>query len=262
MTDTRTEQLLTTGEAATLLGSSRQHVVDLCESGDLPFLTVGKHRRLRREDAEEARTRTTRSNRADPRSRWLNIAVAGELVRDPDAVLERAHEPRTAARCSRSGPTGNPGSDDARSAGEHPARCGSHLDLLHGSYNGLGGDESAVPDFYAKYGERMHLPVPVTETAALYVPSHAGDSEMAIKRAWWGQVLDPHSSEALPWLKMANRFGWRKTETEVGAVVDWTATTTPPSSEPSSQRCLTGSTTHPTDRPAPAGSTPVIGSAG
>ena len=90
MTDTRTEQLLTTGEAAKLLGSSRQHVVDLCESGDLPFLTVGKHRRLRREDVEEVRARTTRSNRADRRSRWLNIAVAGELVRDPDAVLERA----------------------------------------------------------------------------------------------------------------------------------------------------------------------------
>lgn len=87
----RTEELLTTGQAAQLLGSSRQHVVDLCESGDLPYLTVGTHRRLRREDVEEARQRTTRSNRSDRRSRWLNIAVAGELVRDPETVLNRAH---------------------------------------------------------------------------------------------------------------------------------------------------------------------------
>lgn len=90
MTDYCAEQLLTTGEAAQLLGSSRQHVVNLCESGDLPFMTVGKHRRVRREDVEEARARTARSNRADQRSRWLNIAVAGELVRDPDAALQRA----------------------------------------------------------------------------------------------------------------------------------------------------------------------------
>lgn len=90
-TETNSEQLLTTGQAAQLLGSSRQHVVDLCESGDLPYLTVGTHRRLRREDVEQARQRTTRSNRSDRRSRWLNIAVAGELVRDPDTVLRRAH---------------------------------------------------------------------------------------------------------------------------------------------------------------------------
>lgn len=90
-TETNSEQLLTTGQAAQLLGSSRQHVVDLCESGDLPYLTVGTHRRLRREDVEQARHRTTRSNRSDRRSRWLNIAVAGELVRDPDTVLRRAH---------------------------------------------------------------------------------------------------------------------------------------------------------------------------
>lgn len=90
LTDPSTEQLLTTGQAARLLGSSRQHVVDLCESGDLPYLTVGTHRRLRREDVEQVRHRTTRSNRSDRRSRWLNIAVAGELVRDPDAVLRHA----------------------------------------------------------------------------------------------------------------------------------------------------------------------------
>ncbi|WP_175442273.1 helix-turn-helix domain-containing protein [Humibacillus sp. DSM 29435] len=100
--------LLTTGQAAQLLGCSRQHVVDLCESGDLPYLTVGTHRRLRREDVEQARQRTTRSNRSDRRSRWLNIAVAGALVRNPDTVLRRVHanlallrasHPRAVARC-------------------------------------------------------------------------------------------------------------------------------------------------------------------
>ena len=90
-TETNSEKLLTTGQAAQLFGCSRQHVVDLCESGDLPYLTVGTHRRLRREDVEQARQRTTRSNRSDRRSRWLNIAVAGEVARDPDTVLRRAH---------------------------------------------------------------------------------------------------------------------------------------------------------------------------
>ncbi|CCH79813.1 putative transcriptional regulatory protein [Nostocoides japonicum T1-X7] len=79
-----------TGQAAQLLGCSREHVVDLCETGGLPFLTVGTHRRVRREDVEELRERTTRTNRPDRRSRWLNIAVAGELARDPEIVLRRA----------------------------------------------------------------------------------------------------------------------------------------------------------------------------
>ena len=38
--------LLTTGEVAKLLGTSRQQVVNLCERGDLPFVMVGKHRRV------------------------------------------------------------------------------------------------------------------------------------------------------------------------------------------------------------------------
>ena len=42
--------LLTTGQAARLLGTSRQHVVDLCTSGRLAFQVVGTHRRVRRGD--------------------------------------------------------------------------------------------------------------------------------------------------------------------------------------------------------------------
>ncbi|MGB5952102.1 MAG: helix-turn-helix domain-containing protein [Ornithinimicrobium sp.] len=92
MPEPSTEQLLSTGQAARLLGCSRQHVVDLCTSGALPYLTVGTHRRLRRQDVERARHRTTKMNRSDRRSLWLNVAVAGQLVRDPETVLRRARE--------------------------------------------------------------------------------------------------------------------------------------------------------------------------
>jgi excisionase family DNA binding protein len=82
--------LLTTGEAAKLLSSSRQHVVDLCTSGDLPFVTVGRHRRVRRRDVEAFRNRTQRMSRDQRRSLWLNTAVAGRLVADPDHTLDLA----------------------------------------------------------------------------------------------------------------------------------------------------------------------------
>jgi excisionase family DNA binding protein len=35
--------LLSTGDAASFLGVSRQHVVDLCDRGDLIFVWVGSH---------------------------------------------------------------------------------------------------------------------------------------------------------------------------------------------------------------------------
>jgi excisionase family DNA binding protein len=40
--------LLSTGEVAGRLGVSRQHVVDLCDRGDLIFVRVGSHRRATR----------------------------------------------------------------------------------------------------------------------------------------------------------------------------------------------------------------------
>lgn len=84
--EVESEELLTTGEAAKLLSSSRQHVVNLCNAGDLPYLTVGKHRRVRCRDVEAQRTRSQR------RSLWLNTAVAGRLVVDPNVVLRLAQE--------------------------------------------------------------------------------------------------------------------------------------------------------------------------
>jgi excisionase family DNA binding protein len=85
------DDLITTGEAAKLLGTSRQHVVDLCDRGDLPFRTVGTHRRVSRADVEELSARTQRLTRDQLRSWWLGNAVAGKLVRDPARVLELAH---------------------------------------------------------------------------------------------------------------------------------------------------------------------------
>jgi excisionase family DNA binding protein len=84
------DQLLTTGEAAQLLGTSRQHVVDLCNAGDLPFAVMGKHRRVTRRDIEAIRTGTRRLTHDQLRSLWLSHAVASRLVEDPVAVLARA----------------------------------------------------------------------------------------------------------------------------------------------------------------------------
>lgn len=82
------DELLTTGEAARILNSSRQHVVDLCDQGLLPFLTTGTHRRVRRADVDALQSRTQRLTRDQERSLWLGYAIAGKLVTDPLGVLD------------------------------------------------------------------------------------------------------------------------------------------------------------------------------
>lgn len=89
-TSAESGELLTTGEAAKLLGSSRQHVVDLCDQGDLAFVTVGTHRRVKRSDVETLRTRTQRLTRDQRRSVWIGHAAAGKLVADPEVALDLA----------------------------------------------------------------------------------------------------------------------------------------------------------------------------
>lgn len=82
------DDFMTTGEAARLLGSSRQHVVDLCERGILAYTTVGSHRRVRRADVEAMlRPELTRDQL---KALWLHRAVAGHLVSDPRGVLSKA----------------------------------------------------------------------------------------------------------------------------------------------------------------------------
>jgi excisionase family DNA binding protein len=80
--------LISTGEAARLLGCSRQHVVDLCERGVLLYVSVGSHRRVHRVDVTSLmRPELTRDQE---RSLWLHRVVAGRLALDPQAVLTLA----------------------------------------------------------------------------------------------------------------------------------------------------------------------------
>jgi excisionase family DNA binding protein len=103
----RDADLLTTGQAAALLACSRQHVVDLCERGDLASLTVGTHRRVARADVEALANAGPGMPARRPeqaRSLWLHRAVAGRLVRDPERVLRRAS--RNLDRLERAHPSG------------------------------------------------------------------------------------------------------------------------------------------------------------
>ena len=98
----RVDELLTTGEAAKILNCTRQHVVDLCERGDLPFTTVGTHRRISRENVEALKTRTDRLSRDERRSLWLAYVVAGRIATDPERsiadALEQVDKMRPSAR--------------------------------------------------------------------------------------------------------------------------------------------------------------------
>jgi len=85
---TTSHELLTTGQVARLLGCSRQHVVDLCTSGVLPYVSVRTHRRVRRRDAELLAGGTL--TRDQERSLWLHRVVAGRLALETDRVMELA----------------------------------------------------------------------------------------------------------------------------------------------------------------------------
>jgi excisionase family DNA binding protein len=80
--------LLSIGEAAILLRSSRRQVTDLCARGLLPYVVVGTHRRLRRADVE-ALIRPALS-RTEIEQLWLHRAIAGKFVANPAALLAAA----------------------------------------------------------------------------------------------------------------------------------------------------------------------------
>lgn len=86
------DDLLSTGEVAALLGVSRQHVVDLCDRGDLPYESAGVHRRIRRSDVDTLRSSSSRVTRDQRRSLWLGTATAGKVVMDPDGALALARQ--------------------------------------------------------------------------------------------------------------------------------------------------------------------------
>ena len=84
----RTPDLVTTGQAAILLRSSRAHVVDLCLRGLLPYVRVGGQRRIRRDDVEALIEPGL--SRDEMESLWLHRAVAGKVVANPPALLAAA----------------------------------------------------------------------------------------------------------------------------------------------------------------------------
>jgi hypothetical protein len=98
---------------------------------------------------------------------------------------------------------------------------------LTGTYNGLGGDETAAPDFYQTYAVEHGKPLAIPETAALVVRDGDEEQELAIKRAWWRQVLSEDNATRFPQLKMVNWFEWDKFEPEVGSNVHWSVANTP-----------------------------------
>lgn len=73
-----------------MLGVSRQHVVDLCDRGELYFTKTGTHRRIRRSDIEHLLE--PRLTREQQKSLWLHRALLAHLVTEPDRMLETARE--------------------------------------------------------------------------------------------------------------------------------------------------------------------------
>jgi excisionase family DNA binding protein len=95
-------ELIRTGAAAKILGTSRQHVVDLCARGTLRNHGEGVHRRLDRREVDALRgTGPTREQR---QSLWLHTAVAGRVVKDPDGSLKRARANIARMRAAHRGP--------------------------------------------------------------------------------------------------------------------------------------------------------------
>ena len=62
------------------------------ERRELPFVMVGKHRRVRRDDVEALLRPRQELTRDQLKSLWLHQAVAGALVTDPDEVLGKARD--------------------------------------------------------------------------------------------------------------------------------------------------------------------------
>ncbi|HEX7351632.1 helix-turn-helix domain-containing protein [Brachybacterium sp.] len=81
---------LTTGETAGMLGVSRQHVVDLCDRGELPCSRAGSHRRIRRRDVQQLLEPSL--TREQEKSLWLHRALMGPLMIDPTTVLDQARQ--------------------------------------------------------------------------------------------------------------------------------------------------------------------------
>jgi len=93
------EAVVTTTQAAALLGASRQHVADLADRGGIPSWRNGTHRRFRREDVLAYLTRLRGATVGDDlgamtltdrRSLAYGLLLGARLIASPDTVLARA----------------------------------------------------------------------------------------------------------------------------------------------------------------------------
>lgn len=84
------ETLLKTSEAAQILGVSRQHVVNMCDRGEMVCVHVGSHRRVPSSEVERVTSR--RLTREEERSLWLHRALLSPLLTEPDTVVSAARE--------------------------------------------------------------------------------------------------------------------------------------------------------------------------
>ncbi|NMO56806.1 excisionase family DNA-binding protein [Actinoplanes sp. TBRC 11911] len=84
----RTSDLLAIGEAAILLRTTRQRILDLCARGLLPYVSVGPQRRVRRADVEALIE--TALTREQLEQLWLHQAIAIKFVANPFALLATA----------------------------------------------------------------------------------------------------------------------------------------------------------------------------
>jgi excisionase family DNA binding protein len=84
------ETMLKTGEVARLLGVSRQHVVDLCDRGQIEHVRVGTHRRVPRSEVD--RLMGNRLTREEEKSLRLHQALLTPMLAEPSAVISKAHD--------------------------------------------------------------------------------------------------------------------------------------------------------------------------
>jgi hypothetical protein len=97
---------------------------------------------------------------------------------------------------------------------------GKFVDRVRGSYDGIEGDATAVPDFHGTYAEAEGLPFAIAETSALFVLERAdeGAPDAEVKSAWAAQLFDAAVPEALPALELVMWFEDVKPEEAVPEV--------------------------------------------
>jgi excisionase family DNA binding protein len=86
--------MLTTGQAAEILGTTARHIVHLCERGELPYTLAGTHRRLHRADVEALASRTALSQGGPMtddqlRSLWIGRLAAARIALDPQGSMAK-----------------------------------------------------------------------------------------------------------------------------------------------------------------------------